>query len=34
MMQQHLVELIGDTDVSPKKVLGYTKVIAKMRDYE
>lgn len=33
MMQQHLMECIEGSQLPPKKVMGYTKVISKMKEY-
>jgi len=33
MMQQHLLETVQG-EIAQKKVLGYTKVISKMKEYE
>lgn len=34
MLQHHLLEAIGDTELSHKKIVNYTKVISKMKEYE
>jgi hypothetical protein len=33
-MQSHLIDLLGDTAAPQGKVLAYSRILAKMRDFE